>query len=320
MRLDKLYSIGTMLSSDILEEQFGPTQVDVLLQDDQTRIIRTRVVATGQILEASRVTFDSKGVKAYPKIHKTVVAGQSMGKAFRDTGIAFVRKTESVASQKVPAVFAEQFKNTQPATVVAVTILVGPKKTQYAQILEVYAPEVKWPEPAKTDPKNLEQFAQLLEGHTVYLALGSNVGDSKKYLAQAVTLLQKSVTNIVSAPLYTSQAVGYTDQAPFLNTVIKGNTQLTPHQLLKFVKKVEKDVGRIERFRWGPREVDIDIIFYDDTMLDEPGLQIPHPRFAERDFVLTPLCDLQPELIDPISKQTVQELYKRLPKSALSIY
>lgn len=154
----------------------------------------------------------------------------------------------------------------------------------------------------------------------VYLALGSNVGDSQQYLADTTTLLGQRITDLASAPLYRSRAVGYTDQADFLNTVVFGGTELSPQELLRFIKEIEKQVGRIKRFRWGPREVDIDIIFYGDQIIDQPKLHIPHVSFAQRDFVLKPLCDLDPKLVDPRSGKTVTELYAQLPESHQAIY
>lgn len=153
----------------------------------------------------------------------------------------------------------------------------------------------------------------------VYLALGSNVGIGDRQLNQAITLLQDKLTRVRYAPHYSSKAVGFTDQPDFLNTVIKAETTMEPAELLAFTQEVEQRIGRIRRFRWGPREIDVDIIFYDDMILETPELTIPHARFAERDFVLKPLCDLNPDLIDPISRKTVQELYNQLPESSLSI-
>ncbi len=146
----------------------------------------------------------------------------------------------------------------------------------------------------------------------VYLALGSNVGDSRTTIERAIALLGTALQQIKQAPVYRSKAVGYTDQPDFLNTAISGQTDLSPEALLAFVKDIEKQLGRIERFRWGPREIDIDIIFYGDLILEIPELAIPHPLFSDRAFVLRPLADLKPELIDPRSKQTVKELLAKL--------
>jgi 2-amino-4-hydroxy-6-hydroxymethyldihydropteridine diphosphokinase len=153
----------------------------------------------------------------------------------------------------------------------------------------------------------------------VYLALGSNVGIGDRQINQAITLLQDKLTRIRYAPHYSSKAVGYTDQPDFLNTAVKAETTMSPEELLAFTQEVEQTIGRIRRFRWGPREIDVDIIFYDDLIITTPELTIPHPRFAEREFVLKPLCDLNPDLIDPVSHKTVQELYDQLPETNLSI-
>lgn len=153
----------------------------------------------------------------------------------------------------------------------------------------------------------------------VYLALGSNVGDGNKHFDDAIELLSSKISNVTQAPRYISKAVGVTDQADFINTVIKGNTNLVPQDLLKFTQSVEEKVGRIRRFHWGPREIDIDIIFYDDQIINEPNLTIPHERFSERDFVLKPLRDIAPDFIDPVSKNSVKELLDNLPIETISI-
>lgn len=147
---------------------------------------------------------------------------------------------------------------------------------------------------------------------TVYLALGSNVGDSESYIEQAIAALSPALNNIVRAPLYRSKAAGYTDQADFLNTAIRGETALNPEELLSFIQSAEKALGRQKRFRWGPREIDIDIIFYGNQQLRTEGLSLPHPLFRERDFVLRPLADLNPELIDPESSLSVTALLAQI--------
>ncbi len=153
----------------------------------------------------------------------------------------------------------------------------------------------------------------------VYLALGSNVGSGDAQFDTAIALLSEELTAITQAPRYVSKAVGFTDQPDFLNTAIRGETTLSAEDLLSLTQSVEKKVGRVKRFRWGPREIDIDIIFYDNQVIDTPNLTIPHPRFAGRDFVVKPLLDLNPELIDPISKLTIRQLYEKIPHESRSI-
>lgn len=154
---------------------------------------------------------------------------------------------------------------------------------------------------------------------TVHLALGSNVGNSKRHVEQAIGLLGSRLNNIRRAPVYRSKAVGYTEQDDFLNTAISGETDLTPEQLLEFTQGVEQRIGRIQRFHWGPREIDIDIIFYDDLKQQTEVLTLPHPAFRERDFVLRPLCDLNPDMIDPVTRQTVSQLLAKIAPENKSI-
>lgn len=153
----------------------------------------------------------------------------------------------------------------------------------------------------------------------IYLAFGSNVGNSEDYIERAIELLSPSVHDIQKAPVYRSKAVGYTDQPDFLNTAVQGRTRLSPEELLTFIKQVEQKVGRVQRFRWGPREIDIDIIVYDDLVLESPELTIPHPAFRDRGFVLRPLLDLNPALRDPKTGQTMAQLLEKLPPGEKSL-
>jgi 2-amino-4-hydroxy-6-hydroxymethyldihydropteridine diphosphokinase len=146
----------------------------------------------------------------------------------------------------------------------------------------------------------------------VYLALGSNLGDSVGNINLAIKLLNKHVHDISVASFYTSKAVGYTEQPDFINTAIRGQTELSPIELLKSIKSVEQEVGRISRFRWGPREIDIDIILYDMLILESDVLSIPHSEYTSRDFVLQPLIDLNPNLIDPRTQVPLTKILDRL--------
>jgi 2-amino-4-hydroxy-6-hydroxymethyldihydropteridine diphosphokinase len=152
----------------------------------------------------------------------------------------------------------------------------------------------------------------------IYLALGSNLDDSKANINTAMELLNQYIENIVRAPFYTSKAIGYTRQPDFINTAIKGSTVLEPLELLKCIKLVEKKVGRIDRFRWGPREIDIDIIFYDNIVINSESLTIPHPQYLKRDFVLKPISDIAPDLIDPISRKPIISILNKLDPSLKS--
>ena len=154
----------------------------------------------------------------------------------------------------------------------------------------------------------------------VYLALGSNVGDSQANIEKAVELLGKPLEDIKCAPVYRSKAVGYTDQPDFLNTAVSGQTDLTPEELLKAVKEIEAEVGRTASFRWGPREIDIDIIFYGDQIIKSEHLTVPHPEYSKRDFVLKHLLDLNPSLKDPESAQSIKQVMSKLGTGHISIF
>jgi 2-amino-4-hydroxy-6-hydroxymethyldihydropteridine diphosphokinase len=155
--------------------------------------------------------------------------------------------------------------------------------------------------------------------NNIILALGSNVGNSEKNIVDAVDLLSEHISKIKCAKIYRSHAVGFEDQADFFNTAIIGETSLAPEQLLDFTQDVEKRIGRVFRFHWGPREIDIDIIFFDDLVYKSSGLQIPHPRANERDFVLKPAADIAPNFIHPELGKSIRQLYEALDKSKLSI-
>lgn len=133
------------LSSEILERQFGPTEVEVLHQDERTRLICTRVIATGQILEVSSVSFIEAGALVFPEVHQAVLAGESMGKAFLEAGVEFARDVQATQRQNLPVEMIRQFEAEGPVTIVEVTILVGPDQTPYAEIIETYSPAVDWP-------------------------------------------------------------------------------------------------------------------------------------------------------------------------------
>lgn len=144
--------------------------------------------------------------------------------------------------------------------------------------------------------------------HTVYLALGSNLDNRLANLKQAVAALSPQMEVKAKSHIYETPPWGYEDQPKFLNQVIKATTYLEPQPLLKHIKRLEVMLGRKASFQYGPRSIDIDILLYDDLVLDTPSLVIPHPRLRERGFVLLPLMDIAPDLIHPVEKKTVKEL------------
>lgn len=134
-----------------------------------------------------------------------------------------------------------------------------------------------------------------------YLALGSNVGDRLGSLRGALALLSRWVTVEAASGVYESDPVGYEDQPRFLNAVVRVATALPPRALLARCLEVEAELGRTRSFRNAPRIIDIDIVLYEDRIVDEPGLSIPHPRMMERAFVLQPLLELEPDARHPAS-------------------
>lgn len=154
--------------------------------------------------------------------------------------------------------------------------------------------------------------------HTVYLALGANIGDRRGNLAAALQRLREVMEIEVISSIYETEPVGYADQPRFLNTVCRGKTWLDAENLLKYAKEIETAIGRKPSFRNGPRPIDIDILFYDDLTLEREKLTLPHPRLRERAFVLAPLAEIAPEVVDPVSGKNAQELLAEVSQEGVT--
>lgn len=146
----------------------------------------------------------------------------------------------------------------------------------------------------------------------IFLGLGSNIGNREKYILHAIQLLKTKISDIEYAGFYETKPLYFEKQADFLNTVLKGTTSLSPDHLLRFIKKVQTQTGRVKRFKYGPREVDIDILFYNNLIHNSKNLTIPHPLLQEREFVLKPFLEIEPGYIHPILKKTIKDLYLEL--------
>ena len=150
--------------------------------------------------------------------------------------------------------------------------------------------------------------------HTVYLGMGSNMGNKEDYLLQAVQALKETASCQVEAvsDFLVTKPYGVTDQDDFLNGCLKLRTLLTPRELLDRLHHIEQEAGRERILRWGPRTLDLDILFYDDLILGEADLCIPHVDLPNREFVLRPLCEIAPYLHHPATGKTVREMLQEL--------
>ncbi len=152
----------------------------------------------------------------------------------------------------------------------------------------------------------------------VFLALGSNLGDKHKNLKNAEALLEmKGIQILKKSKIYITPPFGYTEQDDFLNECLIVVTTLTPRELLNKIHEIEKELKRERKIHWGPRTIDIDILFYEDKIINEKDLQIPHPGLPERDFVLRPLMDLNPNFVHPVLKKRIRNLYSKIEDKCL---
>lgn len=146
----------------------------------------------------------------------------------------------------------------------------------------------------------------------VYIGVGSNIGNLKENLDKAVEMIknEKNLTFIKSSPYIKTKAYGVEDQDDFLNAVFEIESELKPRELLSVIKNIEKKMGRKETFRWGPRLIDLDILIMEDVIYKDDVLTVPHEDMLNRDFVLEPLMILNPDLLHPLEKRTIGEIYK----------
>ncbi|MBI5975539.1 2-amino-4-hydroxy-6-hydroxymethyldihydropteridine diphosphokinase [Staphylococcus canis] len=143
-----------------------------------------------------------------------------------------------------------------------------------------------------------------------YLSLGSNIGQREAQLHTAIENLDTidDIKVVTVSPIYETKPVGYVDQPDFLNVCVHIQTSLTPHQLLDACLEIEQRLHRVRKERWGPRTIDIDILLYGTSVVEDDRLSLPHPRMVERAFVMVPLNDIAPNVIEPRSKQRIQDL------------
>ncbi len=145
---------------------------------------------------------------------------------------------------------------------------------------------------------------------TAYIAIGSNLGDRAGNCKKAIKRLEacKEVDVVKRSSLYETPPWGNTDQEAFINCVVEVKTALVSRELLRALKAVESELGRTPGRRWGPRVIDLDIIFYGESVIEEEGLKVPHPLAHKRAFVMVPLAEIAPEFTHPVKRVKVREL------------
>ncbi|MCS6823205.1 MAG: 2-amino-4-hydroxy-6-hydroxymethyldihydropteridine diphosphokinase [Cytophagaceae bacterium] len=158
--------------------------------------------------------------------------------------------------------------------------------------------------------------------NTAYLLLGSNIGDRKKYLSQALNHIESAVGKIIkTSSVYESTAWGKEEQRAFLNQVVFVQTLLSPEEILNTCLQIESNMGRIRIDKWGERIIDIDILYFNTAVVKSDELMIPHPYIADRKFTLVPLCEIAPDYIHPVLMCTnCQLLYMCKDNGHVSLY
>ena len=150
---------------------------------------------------------------------------------------------------------------------------------------------------------------------TVHIGIGSNLGNRQENCEKAIALIiLKGVTVTWMSSMIETEPWGVTDQQKFINAAVEAQTDLEPEGLLAVLKKIESDMERLPSVKWGPRLVDLDVLFYDDLVMKTDDIEIPHPYIQERDFVLRPLAEIAPEKMHPVLKKTVKEMLEELQK------
>ena len=151
---------------------------------------------------------------------------------------------------------------------------------------------------------------------TAYIGIGSNLGNREENCDKSIQLIEEDSRIKITkrSSMIETEPWGIKDQPKFINMAVEIVTDLKPKALLSLLKKIETESGRSPGRRWGPRVIDLDILFYDDLVLKIPGLEIPHPEICKRDFVLIPLKEIAPEKLHPVLKKKIKELLQEMPE------
>ena len=151
---------------------------------------------------------------------------------------------------------------------------------------------------------------------TAYIGIGSNLGDSPSHCEAALSALDElpEIAIARKSSFYKTEPLGLKNQNWFINAVIEIETSLTPEYLLDALLKIEQTIGRVRRKKWGPRVIDLDLLFYENIILKKPGLEVPHPEIANRSCVLIPMAEIQPDFFHPVFNRTIAQLIETIPK------
>ncbi|MCR5502443.1 MAG: 2-amino-4-hydroxy-6-hydroxymethyldihydropteridine diphosphokinase [Lachnospiraceae bacterium] len=184
---------------------------------------------------------------------------------------------------------------------------------RYALIREVTVTIHKPNAPVKEEFKNISVNITR-KWNRVYLGIGSNIGDRRQYIEDALCKLktEESIRDVICSSLIETKPYGGVEQEDFLNGVVYIKTFLPPHDLLDLLHRIENEAGRTREVHWGPRTLDIDILFYEDLLLCDPDLSIPHPDLSNREFVLRPMLEIAPYYVNPLTGRTVSEMCREL--------
>ncbi len=151
--------------------------------------------------------------------------------------------------------------------------------------------------------------------HIAYIGIGSNMDNPLEQCRKAIGLIAASpdLTLSKTSSFYKTEPVGITDQGWFVNAVVSAETTLSPTDVLKTLLGIERQMGRTRQLKWGPRVIDLDLLFYDDSILEYPGLKVPHPEIQNRRFILAPMDEIAGGLIHPLLKKSINKLLAELP-------
>lgn len=163
-------------------------------------------------------------------------------------------------------------------------------------------------------------MAEAGTGTRAFVALGSNLGDRAAALAQAQAMIAAEDTVLATSQVYETEPVGGPEQGAYLNAVIAVRTERTPEALLGRLLAIEAEMGRVREVHWGPRVIDLDLLAFGDARRDTPALSLPHPRLAERAFVLVPLCEVGAEWVHPVSGKSARQLLSEVSRDGVRLW